>query len=117
MYACMHTCHECTPHCSHCLQVEWVQIYVLLARLDYWATEQPLLAAAFLPLLANNTMLRDRDATGLLNCSAQARKKPLIWSCFRPARRGARALCSDGGPGGCAGEPDRPPRSPGGSTV
>lgn len=53
--------------------VEWVQISVLLARLDYWNTGLADLGGAYMDLYANNTMLGDRDGTGLLNCSAQAR--------------------------------------------
>ena len=46
--------------------VEWVQISVLLAWQDYWATGEPDLAEAFLPLLYNNTRIGDVDpATGL----------------------------------------------------
>jgi alpha-L-rhamnosidase len=50
--------------------VEWQQMSALLAYADYWATAEADLGAAYLPLLANNTRWADRDATGLLNCSA-----------------------------------------------
>ena len=53
--------------------VEWVQISVLLAWQDYWATGSTDLGMAYSPLLANNTRLMDADSTGLLNCSSQAR--------------------------------------------
>ena len=67
--------------------VEWVQISVLLAYMDYWATGSTDLVASFLsnetqmigpghpspvPIsLHANTRLADADTTGLLNCSAQ----------------------------------------------
>ena len=64
--------------------VEWVQISVLLAWMDWWATGSTDLIAAFLDetsqqgnrvkiSLYNNTRLADADATGILNCSAQTR--------------------------------------------
>ena len=66
--------------------VEWVQISVLLAYMDYWTTGSPDLVASFLSngtqamgetpspqakSLHDNTRLADADSTGLLNCSAQ----------------------------------------------
>eukprot|EP01049_Picozoa_sp_SAG25_P011534 SAG25_NODE_1425_length_3058_cov_6.484623_3_plen_261_part_00 len=60
--------------------VEWVQISVLLAYLDYWTTGSTDLTEAFMEegnqegnlrtvSLYNNTRLVDKDATGILNCS------------------------------------------------
>lgn len=54
--------------------VEWVQISVLLAYQDYWATGQTDLMQAYDALLYNNTRYEDEDATGLLACNAQVSK-------------------------------------------
>jgi hypothetical protein len=63
--------------------VEWVQISVLLAYLDYYNTGQPDLAGAYMDLLSNNTRLMDADDTGLLNCQGTRMCASLLFHLFK----------------------------------